>query len=145
MFNFFKVDKIFNIIEDVKFLRNLNTRGHAALEDGLFDYIFDIDNYEKLDHIYFICNEPPDILENHLFDVNVQRRKYLDHFPTDGLKCAIHTCAIFLGQSESDELRPTADYLIRLSNMTNGTHLTAVLPDFIHNPAASIVTFGRDS
>ena len=69
-----------------------------------------------------------------MFDVNVQRRKYLDHFPTDGLKCAIHTCAIFLGQSESDELRPTADYLIRLSNMTNGTHITAVLPDFIRQP-----------
>ena len=123
-----------NVDECCEFLRNLKTRGHAALEDGLFDYIFDIDNYEKLDHIYFICNEPPDILENHLFDVNVQRRKYLDHFPTDGLKCAIHTCAIFLGQSESDELRPTTAYLIRLSNMTNGTHLTAVLPDFIRQP-----------
>ena len=68
--------------------------------------------------------EPP-------FDVNTARSTYLAHYPKEGLKCAIHSCAVFLGMSQSDELEETANYLIRLSDMTSGTHMTAVLPNYI--------------
>ena len=47
------------------------------------------------------------------------------------VSCAIHSCGVFLGISQSDELEDTAAYLIRLSDMTNGTHMTAVLPNYI--------------
>ena len=53
------------------------------------------------------------------------------HYPKEGLKCAIHSCGVFLGISQSDELEETANYLIRLSDMTSGTHMTAVLPNYI--------------
>jgi hypothetical protein len=119
-------------------LRGHRCRGMADI-DKLWAHIFDtngkVTNYDNLEHIYYVCAEPPDIIENHLDMLYTKRKQYVDQLPVDSVKTVIHTVGMFLGVHPEDEMNEVSPYLIRLSNATQGTHVSVVLNRFVrvHN------------